>query len=134
MVRTESVPFRGEPGTLVSASNLSTGTIDLVDQSGVAVPDQDISFYSIHEPLQVEGFEVALIRGPVTITTNSAGHAEVILVRGLKMKVVFEGTNLIREITVPDQDEFDILEEVGAAPDPYGIKAHSFPSAIRRTV
>ena len=131
---TESDPFQGEPGTLVSATKLSTGKIDLVDASGIAVPDQDISFYSIHEPLQVEGFEVALIRGPKTITTNNAGHAEVILVRGLKLKVVFEGTNFIREITVPDQDEFDLLTLMTTAPDPYSVAAHTFPSAIRRTI
>ena len=130
----ESDPFKGDPGTVVGASNLSLATVDLADGSGVAVAGQEISLYSVHEPLAVDGFQIALMRAPITITTDNAGHAEVKLVRGLKMKVVFEGTSLIREITVPDADDFDLISLVAAAPDPYGIVIPQFPYAIRRTL
>lgn len=129
----DSSPFLGSVTTLVGADSLSIAKVDLVDARGVAIPNQEITFYSTHEPLTVDGFQVALVREPVTITTDNAGHAEVPLIRGLKVKVVFEGTSLIRDITVPDQASFDILDAMGNAPDPYGVSEPSFPFAIRRT-
>jgi hypothetical protein len=129
-----SDPFLGSLATLLSPSSLSLGKVDLVNLSGVAVPDQDITFYSMQEALSIEGFQVGLIRAPITVRTDNAGHAEVKLARGAKVRVVFEGTALIREFTVPDVDEFDVLDEMSSAPDPYDVKTIQFPSAIRRTL
>jgi hypothetical protein len=129
----DSDPFQGAPGTLVDPTDLSSGSVDLVDASGRAVPNQEISFYSVHEPLQVGAFQVALNRAPITIETDNAGHAEVNLVRGLRVKVVFEGTSIIREFTVPDTATFDLLQILGDAEDPYSISQPNFPFAIRRT-
>lgn len=130
----DSSPFLGAVSALVSPSKLSVGKIDLVDAQGVAVPDQEITFYSVYEPLQVEGFQIALVRDPITIKTDSSGHAEITLVRGLKVKVSMDGTSFIREITVPDVATFDILEELSTAPDPFDIHIPDFPVAPRRTV
>lgn len=133
-VSTESEPFLGGPGTILPASDLSIAKIDLVDAKGIAVPDQEITFYSVHEPLTVSGFTVALQRAPVTAVTNNQGHAEIPLVRGLKVRAVFEGTSVIREFTVPDVDEFDLLSVLGSAPDPFKIVEIQFPAAPRRTL
>lgn len=130
----DSSPFLGSVTTLVGSDKLSLATLDLVDARGVAVPDQEVTFYSVHDPLVVDGFQVALVREPITIKTDNAGHAEIPLVRGLRVKVVFEGTNLIRDITVPDQNSFDLLAVMGTAPDPYGVVTPNFPYAIRRSV
>jgi hypothetical protein len=72
----DSSPFEGDVGTLVSSENLTLVKVDLVDARGIAVPDQEITFYPMHELLEVEGFQVALNRSPITIKTNNAGHAE----------------------------------------------------------
>jgi hypothetical protein len=130
----DSSPFLGSVTTLVGADKLSVAKLDLVDASGVAVPNQDVTFYSVHDPLTVDGFQVALIREPITITTDNAGHAEIPLVRGLHVKVVFEGTSVIRDITVPDEGSFDLLTVMGTAPDPFGVATPNFPYAIRRSV
>lgn len=130
----DSAPFEGDVGTLISASNLSTGKVDLVDARGIAVEGQEISFYPYHDPLEVEGYQVALTRAPIVITTNNAGHAEVTLVRGMRVKVVFEGTSLIRDITIPNATDFDLLTEMGAAPDPFDVVVPNFPIAFRRTL
>jgi len=129
-----SSPFLGSVATLISADNLSVAKVDLVDARGVAIAGQEITFYSVHEPLTSDGFQVALVRAPITIVTDNTGHAEVPLVRGLRVKVVFEGTSLIRNITIPDLSSFDILGTMGAAPDPYGVVEPNFPFAIRRSV
>lgn len=133
-VSAESTPFLGTAATLVDPSNLSVAKVDLVDASGVAVPDQDITFYGVHEPYMVDGLQIALTRAPITITTDNAGHAETPLVRGIRVKVVFEGTNLIREITVPDQSTFDLLTVLATATDPFSVSEPPFPFALRRTV
>jgi hypothetical protein len=78
---------------------------------------------------------VGIQRKPIaTITTNSKGRAETKLVRGLRVKVVFEGTSIIREFVVPDQIEFDLLDELSDFPDPFDIKVPDFNLALRRTL
>jgi hypothetical protein len=129
-----SDPFQGEPGTVIDASNLSTGSIDLVDASGVSKPDQVITFFPMWEPLSVEGFKVAMTRDPISITTNNSGHAEVVLVRGLKVKAVFEGTSYTREFVVPDAPTFNILDLMSTAPDPFNPYEPDYPTAPRRTL
>lgn len=129
-----SEPFLGSPGTLVSSGGLSVGSIDMVDATGTALPEQHISIVSVHQPLQVEGFQVALDRRLVTVETDNAGHAEVTLVRGLRVKVVFEEIGLIREITVPNAPTFDLMALVSAAPDPFSVAIPNLPAALRRTI
>lgn len=129
-----STPFQGSPGTLISAANLSVGSIDMVDARGVALSEQRIHFYSVHQPLQVEGFQVAIDRKLVTIETDNAGHAEVTLVRGLRVKVVFEETGLVREIVVPSAPTFDLAALVAVAPDVFNLAIPNIPAAIRRSV
>jgi hypothetical protein len=130
----DSSPFLGATATMVGTDKLSIATIDLVDGAGIAIPEQEVTFYSVHEPLQVEGFQVALSRKPISVKTDNAGHAEVTLVRGLKVRVVFEGTGLIREIVVPNQASFDLLQLISTAADPYAVKTLDLPFAIRRTI
>jgi hypothetical protein len=130
----DSAPFQGATSTLISAGTLSRVQVDLVDGRGVAVEGQEITFYPQHAPLEVEGFQVALQRAPITIITDNSGHAEVSLVRGLMVKVVFEGTSIIRDITIPDAADTDLLAELGNSPDPYDISTPKFPWAIRRTL
>lgn len=134
LLSSESTPFQGDTGTLLSSSTLAVALIDLVDASGVAVADQTLTFYSEHEPYQIEGYQVGLTRRPVSTTTNNGGHAEISLVRGLKMRVVFEGTSYIREFTVPDQATFNLMDVLGSAPDPFRVVDVQFPEAIRRTI
>jgi len=130
----DSEPFEGDVGTLVSSGTLSLVKVDLVDARGIAVPDQEITFYPQHELLSVEGFQVALNRAPITIKTNNSGHAEVSLMRGLKVRVVFEGTSIIRAIEIPDDPVTNLLTVMGLSPDPFDIKQVRFPTAPRRTL
>jgi len=129
-----SAVFQGEPGTVIDSSNLSIGSIDLVDGRGVSKAEQRITFYPLWQPLEIGGYQVAMARDPITIETNNSGHAEVALVRGLKVKAVFEETSFIREFTVPDAPTFNILEVMGASPDPFNPAEIEYPTAPRRTL
>jgi len=129
----DSDPFQGTPGTVIDAADLSKATVDLVDGMGQALALQHITIYSSQEILKVGNFHVGMNRASFTIVTDNAGHAEVCLVAGLKVKVVFEGTNYIREFTVPDTD-FNLLDAMATAPDPFDIEEPKFPFSIRRTL
>ena len=130
----ESSPFQGDAGTVVGSDKLAVATVDLIDGRGIALPDQEITFYGADQQLQVESFKLTLTRQPITIVTDNSGHAEVPLIKGSKWKVVFEGTSFIREFTVPDAATFDLLALLGSAPDPFKIVEVQFPPAIRRTL
>lgn len=130
----ESSPFQGDAGTVVDPSNLSVARVDLVDGTGVALPDQEITFYGADQSFQVDGFQIALTRRPITIVTDNTGHAETSLVIGTRWKVIFEGTSFIREFVVPSTPTFDLLSLLGAAPDPFKIVEVQFPAALRRTL
>jgi len=133
LTSSDSDPFQGDAGTLVSASNLAVAKVDLIDGRGIALPDQEITFYSVNESFSIEGFQITLTRRPITIVTSTSGHAEVPLVKGTRWKVIFEGTSFVREFVVPDAD-FDLLALLAAAPDPFKIVELQFPAAPRRTI
>ncbi len=130
----ESTPFQGAAGTVVDPSNLSVAKVDLIDGRGLALPEQEITFYGQDLSFEVGGYQLALTRKPITIVTDNTGHAEVPLVIGSRWKVIFEGTSFIREFTVPDAASFDLLTLLGAAPDPFRIVEVQFPPALRRTL
>lgn len=130
-----SLPFEGVPGTQVSAGTLSLATIDLVDISGRALPDRSISIYPVAIPLTVEGRAIDLGRDGVTITTDNSGHAEVNLIRGSRVKVVFNGTSFIRTIDVPDQSTFSLLDAISTVDDQFSTAVvPQLPAAPRRTL
>jgi len=129
-----SAPFQGDAGTVVDPANLSVAKVDLIDGRGVALPEQEITFYGVDQSFAVDGFQIALTRRPITIVTDTTGHAETPLVIGTRWKVIFEGTSFIREFVVPDAPDFDLLSLLGAAPDPFKIVETQFPAALRRTL
>jgi hypothetical protein len=130
-----SDPFEGVPGTQVSSGELSLATIDLVDVSGRALANRKVSIYPVSQPLLVEGFGADLGRAGVTIETDNSGHAEVQLIRGTRVKVVFEGTSFIRTIEVPDVSTFDLLDAVALVPDQFSTAVvPNLPAAPRRTI
>lgn len=128
-----SEPFQAEPGTAIDSSHLSVASVNLIDIRGVSVSGQEITVFPLDEPLLVQAHHVGLASGPITVTTDNSGHAEITLVRGLKVKVSIQGS-LVREITIPDTATFDLLELMAAAPDPYNPVAPNYPTAPRRTL
>ena len=134
LTSTWSDPFKGGTGIIISAQNMSLGSVSMVDAAGIAVVGQRITFYSEHVPLKIEGYQAAMVRHPITVETDNDGYAEISLVRGLRLKVVFEGTSYIREITVPDQESFDILDLMSTVADPFNPVEPFVVSAIRRSL
>lgn len=122
-------------GTSLAILSTTLATLDLADLTGRALRDRQVSIYPVSAPIQSGGFGVDLGRDPVVLTTDVNGHAEVMLVRGSRVKVVFDGTSYIRTIDVPDADTFDLLDAVAAEDDQFDKAAlPNLPVAPRRTV
>jgi len=134
LTSTWSEPFLAEPGIVIDASKMSLGHVDLVTIEGVSKEGQDITFFPLFTILTVDDYQVGLVKEPITVTTNNAGHAEVSLVRGTKVKVVFVGTSLVREVTIPDAATFDLLALMGSAPDPFNPYYPDYFRSFRRSL
>lgn len=128
-----STPFEGTTFTPLPADSLSLAYIDLVAATGAASEGQIVTLYPLQYPNQVSGFGVGLEREKIILKTDVNGHAETTLVRGLTVRVVFDGTSLVREITVPDSASFNLMALVEGAPDPFTVAVPNIPAAPRRT-
>lgn len=124
-VSTFSEPRQGSADTIVPSAQLSLAKAILVTGSGKPVVGRCLVFHpqTIH---QVAGggdvqFLIPGYDGRVVATTNEQGFAQAPLIRGGRYRVHFEGTSYMREFTVPDLTEFDLLPLLGPLPDPFDI-------------
>jgi hypothetical protein len=128
-----STAVQGSVGSVLSSSSLITGQIRLANLSGQPYADQKIAFYHVLEPpILVETY--GILGRTVEVTTNSAGYAEVQLVKGAVVDVTLVDTGLVRRITVPSTGtEFDVLGAVAAADDLFQLQVPTIPAAVRRS-
>lgn len=134
-VSTFSDPRQGSADTVVPSAQLSLAKVTLVTGDGKPVSGRCIVFHpqSVH---QVSGETQWLLPGydgRVVRSTNEQGFAQAPLIRGGRYRVHFEGTSYMREFTVPDLAEFDLLPILGTLPDPFDI-AQIPPRPIKVTI
>jgi hypothetical protein len=132
-ISTLSTAVQGSVGSVLTASSLITGQIRLANISGQPYADKDVVFHHVMvPPLVVETY--GILGGTVEATTNSAGYAEVTLVKGAIVDVVVVDTGIIRRIAVPTTGtEFDVLGAVAAADDLFQLQVPTIPAAVRRS-
>ncbi len=70
---------------------------------------------------------------PLTAMADEQGFLQVPLLRGARIRVGIEGTAFVRELTVPDDDTFDLLTAMAAAPDPFTVQ-EPLPFLIRSSL
>ena len=128
---------QGSADTVVPSGQLSLAKATLVTGDGKPVVGRCIVFHAqgVH---QVAGggdiqFLLPGYDGRVVMTTNEQGFAQAALIRGGQYRVHFEGTSYMREFTVPDLSEFDLLPLLGPLPDPFDI-AQTPPRPIKVTI
>lgn len=130
-----SFPFQGASVAGVDLVHLVRGTINVVDMQGNSVAGQSILLYNRFKGDQVEGTIVA--GAPVHLLTDDNGHAEVLLVRGLKITMALAGTTLVRDIDVPSDQSvqsFDMLDPAYGTDDLFKAKIPNLDYAVRRTL
>lgn len=128
-----SDPIEGDVGSIVASASLITAKIDLASIDGSPIADRRIVFYHKYVP-PLMADTIAVLGKQVVMITDSAGHAEVSLVKGTVVDVSIDGTSIIREITVPSSGtEFNIMDEIATADDMFQIQVLDIPTAIRRS-
>lgn len=83
----------------VTVDNVIIGYLDLVSLSGKPQQRQEVCVYNEYMGAPVDGRLV--VGGSVVKYTDESGHVEFNLVRGQRLTVSIQGTNLVRTITVP---------------------------------
>lgn len=73
------------------------------------------------ENLYLPTADMSVIQRESKHTSNSSGHVEFDVVRGLKIRVSFVTTSFTREITVPDAATSNLLTLMGASTDPFVV-------------
>ena len=120
----------------VGPGNVVCGYVDLVGIDGRPLANQMVQVYA---PVQTSLVEGKLVSGPRQVrTTDANGHAEFTLVRGVKYTVSITGTDLVREIVAPTNDEvkmFSLFEKtVGTQDDMFTVDRPELVYAERRTL
>jgi hypothetical protein len=69
----------------------------------------------------------------LTVESDDAGFCQIPLVRGMKVTMAIEGTTLVRELTVPDTQVFDIIDALTSAPNQFTVQA-PVPLLTRRSL
>lgn len=120
----------------ITSEKKSLMTVDLVDMSGNPMCGVDILVSSHLVPDTATGASgtVGIMEAHRKITTNGDGHAELLLIRGAKVDVAFEGTAIRRTITVPAQATFNLLDIATEDGDPFDINILEIATAIRRSI
>jgi hypothetical protein len=129
-----SIAVQGSVGSIIGASHLIKGTLDLATLDGVPVVGRRVTFHPIYVASGLVDDGIGVVRGDIQIYTDTSGHAEVMLVRGALVDVTISGTGITRRITIPSTGtEFDVLGEVAAADDIFQIQVPDIPAAVRRS-
>lgn len=120
---------------ITSDAEMSIGYLVLYDSAGVPVANREVVIYPMVVPTNTlsQLGVVAAGQSPVRALTDDAGHVQFSLVRGTKIRVTIEATQIIRELTVPDQQSFDLLTYGGEQADVFNPLDFTPPLANRST-
>lgn len=130
-----SEPFSATDVSAVDGALLITGFLDLVDIQGHPLEDMEIKIRLKSLSTMLSG---ALVAGTqLSVRTDSAGHAEVSLPRGLEVAVVIAGTNISRDVKVPSDaalTSFNLLDAQFGSDDAFKVQVPELNYAVRRSL
>lgn len=132
-VSSYGVAVQGSIGTIISSSNLIKAVIDLAGLDGSPLDEQRVTFFNVYAP-PISVTDIGVLGRSLEITTDQAGHAETMLIKGALLDVAIPGTGIVRQITVPSSGtEFNLMDELIAADDLFQIQTPDIPLTIRRS-
>jgi hypothetical protein len=119
----------------LNSSDLVLGRVDLVQTNGKPL---------IHQSVRVSGDFTGRVIGDKVLAgsdqvqqTNLNGRVEFVLVRGEKVTVAIPGTNLVRDITVPEDETievFNLMDPTIADNDIFVVQTPNIIMAERRSL
>lgn len=117
----------------LAPGRLALGQLDLVRVNGKPLINQPVRVHTeFGRPVTVDGKTMA--GTDVEESTDADGHVEFLLVRGAQVSVAVPGTSLVREITVPDIDTFNLLDPSISGDDIFRVQVPELTYAPRRSL
>ncbi len=130
-----SQAFGSSQAVAVDDDLLVTGSLDLVDVQGRPLANREVKIHTEFNGILVGG---RLMAGTsITLTTDTAGHLDAVLVRGQKVTVAVLGTDLVRDIVVPTDPavtKFSLFDPTLAGPDIFQVQVPDLVYAERRSL
>lgn len=115
-------------------TDTAIGFLDLTDMDGSALEAREVRLYSRFSGQLKDGRVVAGFSK--NALTDKNGHAEFVLVRGLQITVAVAGTNMVRDLVVPEDmavSRFNILDPALGSNDVFKVQVPNIPYAVRRS-
>jgi hypothetical protein len=120
-----SAPQQGAPQTVIVSSFKAKAFAYLADGAGKPLIGKRIIFVpvSVSRVDVGSGMTYSALPGVdrIIATTDSFGYAAQEVIKGATYRIFFEGTPYQRELVVPNEDEFDLLEALSTSPDLFSI-------------
>ena len=98
---------------------------------GVPIPNRRTLFANIFVP-SVDGVTIGA-GAFAEAKTDENGDGEILLFRGTECEVIIDQTNVVRQVTIPDQPQALLSALVSDAPDQFSVQTTT-PTGIRRSV
>jgi hypothetical protein len=127
--------FSGDAAVGVAMGNLIRGTLDLVDSTGAPLRNREVRIKNEFNGTLVQDATVA--GTALSKFTDTNGHAEFLLVRGMSITVAIAGTSLVRDVVVPTDpalDSFSLLDPNIGSNDVFKVQVPHLDFAVRRTL
>lgn len=121
------------PSDVAEASGVVIGYVRLVDAAGRPAQGKQIRLFSLGSTQP----GVVHIGGDVVATTDREGYAAFTVLRGATVQVVVDGTNLVRDVSVPTDtsiESFDLLASVYSSDDAFTVQRPVLAAAPRRSI
>jgi hypothetical protein len=130
-----SIAFSTSTSPGISASNVITGYVDLVSGDGKPLVNHLVQIFAPTQATLVEG--KLITSGQQSSKTNSRGHVEFSMIRGVTYVVSIVGTSIVREIQAPTSSSvkiFSLLEGIGNDEDAFAVQIPNVVYAERRSL
>lgn len=122
------------PLSTPEVTDTAIGFVDLTDMDGSAMEGREVRLYSRFNGRLSNGRVVAGFSK--TALTDTNGHIEFVLVRGLPITVAIAGTLLVRDLVVPTDPTvtiFNLLDPALGSNDVFKVQIPDIPYATRRS-
>jgi hypothetical protein len=116
-------------------TDTAIGYVDLTDMDGAPLEAREVRLYSRFNGQLSNGRVVAGYSK--NALTDANGHVEFILVRGLPLTAAIAGTNLVRDLVVPEDPtvtSFNLLDPALGKNDVFKVQVPNIPYATRRSL
>lgn len=111
---------------VADASKIAVGYATFIDVSGTPTK---ASIIVANDGAMVNG-NVVFGPRPMVFEADEQGYVQVPLLRGAKVVIAIEGTGVVRTITVPNTQIFDLMGALAEAPDMFTVQ--STPALLTR--